>query len=174
MLHSKWDTYFTLFGPTGDAGVIFSMVDGFLRTIEDSLRADMTMTICRLSDPVKSMGKDNLSFSRLPQLFPQILDLAARIEVFNGACEPCRRHRNKLLAHNDLNTRLKPMENPLPGIGRADIEQILSLAADVLNHVLGHFGSIDLRFVPFQIGGAKELVYFLKAARDSLNPLRNL
>ncbi len=89
MLHLKWDTYLTLFGPTGDAGVLSGLVDGFLRTIEDSLRSDMTMTICRLSDRVKSVGnKENLTFSRLPGLFPQISDLAARVDVFNGACEP--------------------------------------------------------------------------------------
>src|SRR5271157_5696642 len=167
MLHLKWDTYLTLFGPTGDAGVL-SNIDGFLRTIEDSLRADMIMTICRLSDPEKSMGKDNLTFSRLPQHFPRITDLAARVEVFNGACEPLRRQRDKLVAHNDLRTRLKPMENPLPGIGRAHIDQILSRADGILNHVLRHHADAEMWFVPHLIGGAKDLVYFLKVAQEHL------
>jgi len=168
MLHLKWDTYLTLFGPTGDAGVLSGLVDGFLRTIEDSLRADMTMTICRLSDRMKSVGKENLTFSRLPGLFPQISDLAARVDVFNGACEPLRLQRDKLVAHNDLRTRLKPMENPLPGIGRAHIDQILSRADGILNHVLRHHADAEMWFVPHLIGGAKDLVYFLKVAQEHL------
>ena len=91
------------------------------------------MTICRLSDPVRSANKDNLSFSLLPRMFPQVGNLSERVEIFRGACSRVQQLRSKLIAHNDLSTRLKPMENPLPGVKRTDIDQILFLAADVLN-----------------------------------------
>jgi hypothetical protein len=42
MLHLKWETYVTLFGPAADAVTRSNLADGFFRIIEDSLRVDFT------------------------------------------------------------------------------------------------------------------------------------
>jgi hypothetical protein len=42
-------------------------------------------------------------------------------------CKPMKHLRDKTVGHNDLNTKLKYKENPLPGIGRSEVEKSLTL-----------------------------------------------
>jgi len=64
-LQSKWSLYLKLFSNQEDTMLLSELALGFFQVIEESLRNDITMAICRLSDPPKSMGKDNLSLKTL-------------------------------------------------------------------------------------------------------------
>jgi hypothetical protein len=126
------------------------------------------MSICRLSDPPKSVGKDNLSLRTLAQLCDKIDGVGELLEDFQNACEPVRKHRNKRVGHNDLNTVIKPRDNPLPGIGRSQIDRILELASKILNVIYQNFVDEELYFGHsiVSIGGANELIFLLKIAKQ--------
>ena len=67
-LGMKWKLYLDLYGESANIVLLQDTANGEFLMIEQSLRVDMTMTICRLADPPRSMGKENLSLLtfRLP------------------------------------------------------------------------------------------------------------
>ena len=126
----------------------------------------LMLSICRLSDPPVSFGNDNLSISALVHNLGESSDISVLKDEFQKACEPVRQYRNKRVGHNDLNTTIKPQDNPLPGIGRMHIDRIVELAETLLNLVYQRFVDGELLFQPFYIGGADELIYWLKMAKE--------
>ena len=165
-LQSKWGFYLGLFSSQGNAALLSDLAQRSFQIIEESLRDDMTMAICRLSDPPQSMSKDNLSLKALVQQCDNVDSVAVLLKDFLDACEPVRQYRNKRVGHNDLNTRLKPRDNPLPGIGRGQIDRILQLASIILNTIYQRYVDGELYFAPFQIGGADDLIYWLKMVKE--------
>jgi hypothetical protein len=171
-LNSKWQFYLALYTGEEETGLLSELASGSFSIIEESVRTDLTMSICRLSDPARTAGaKPNLSLETLAkkcQALDGPDDLGELVEQFLEACQPVRRHRNKLVAHRDLNTTIKPQDNPLPGIGAAQVDLILDLAGRVLNLVHRHFGvDSELSFKPFLTGGADTLLYWLRLAREA-------
>ncbi len=156
-LHNKWHFYLELYSSEEHAALLSELALGSFNIIEESLRSDMTMSICRLSDPVKTAGKPNLSLQTLAKKCHGFDGLSELPDDFLEARDPVRRYRHKRVGHNDLNTTIKPHENPLPGIGRTQIDTILDLAGRVLNVVYQNFVDSESSFTPFLIGGADPL-----------------
>jgi hypothetical protein len=164
-LHAKWRFYLDLFTSPDDVGFLNELALMSFQIIEESLRSDITMAICRLSDPAKSPGQQNLSVAALVDKLPHIDGLDALRQDFDQKCQPVRKHRNKRVAHNDLRTALKPSENPLPNIGRLQIDSILSSAARLMSHVYQWCVEGELRFEPIGIGDGKDLLHWLRSAK---------
>ena len=59
---------------------------------------------------------------------------------------------------------LTTKRNPLPGIRRRDIDKVMLLADKILNVVHQHFVGGELMFRGLQIGGAEDLLHWLKMA----------
>ena len=166
-LRTKWNFYLELFSSEESTELLTDIAPASFQMIEKSLRREMIVAICRLSDPIKSGEKSqehNLSLKTLTERLDnqdQPIDI---LEEFRQACRPVRIIRNKRLGHNDLDTRIKPQENPLPGIGKTQIEQIIVLAEQILNYVINDLitASLDLRRymraeqMPFYFGFEKE------------------
>ncbi len=57
MLHVKWSFYLELFQEPENAQLLSNLARAFFQTVEESLRADMIMSICRLSDPSRCAGE---------------------------------------------------------------------------------------------------------------------
>jgi hypothetical protein len=165
-LYSKWQLYQDLFTSQDDVAVLSEVALATFQIVEEALGTDMTMAICRLSDSHRSCGNDNLSIVTLARQVGQIKGLDALVQQLRNECEPVRQYRDKRIAHNDLNVALKPKENPLPGIGRSRIESILQLAAQILNSVYRSVIDAELGFRSPQIGGGRDLVYWLKGAKE--------
>ena len=165
-LQNKWSFYLGLFSSQENAALLSNLAQSSFQIIEESLRDDMTMAICRLSDPPRSMGKDNLSLTALVQQCGEVDSVPELLKDFLDACEPVRQYRNKRVGHNDLNTTIKPRDNPLPGIGRGQIDRILQLASVILNTIYQRFVDGELYFAPFHIGGADTLIYWLKMVKE--------
>jgi hypothetical protein len=127
-----------------------------------SVRIDMTMLICRLSDRLKSLDNENLNFENLGAFYGKDEELKGLITQFRDACGPIRVHRNKLIGHSDLNTRLKPAENLLPTVGRSDVERIVEIAAKALAHVAKRYAASEIWFKPPTIMGADALICCLR------------
>ena len=156
----KWKTYRNLFKPENEA-ILYNTAQQAFKVIEESLRVDMTMMICRLGDPLRSCGKENLNFKALEHCYENDTDLKKLVKGFQDACEPIKTHRNKLVAHSDMQTRLKPDENLMPPVGRSEIETVIDCATKVLNHIEPNMG-----FVPYDFMGADTLVFWLQKGWD--------
>jgi len=164
----KWSFYLELFSSQENTALLSDLAQSSFNIIEESLRADLTMAICRLSDPPQSEGKkDNLSLLTLTQQCGRIDNVTELLRDFRDTCKPVRQYRNKRVGHNDLNTTIKPHDNPLPEIGRGQIDRIVQLASKILNAISQHYASdLELSFKPFAIGGANDLIYWLKVAKE--------
>lgn len=166
-LQDKWRFYTDLFSSEENTSLLSELALSSFRIIEESLRNDMTLAICRLSDPARSSGKANLSIRTLTQSHSNV-EITRNLEHdFIEACQPVRELRNKNVGHNDLNTRIEPIDNPLPGIRKSKIVSIINLAEKILKSIfLIYDKDCELGFsVPAHIGGAADLIYWLKRAR---------
>jgi hypothetical protein len=168
MLHLKWNFYLELFGDRENAQLLSNLARAFFQTVEESLRADMLMSICRLSDPSRSLAPGNLSFAILMGKCADLPKVDNLVTAFQAACGNARLYRNRYIAHNDLGSVINLTENLLPGVGRPQIDEILGLAREILRTVYGHYANVDLGFQPAHTGGAKELINWIKEAEHSL------
>jgi len=168
MLNVKWNFYDTLFNKLENANLISELAIGSFNIIEESLRMDMTMLICRLGDPAKVSGRDNLSFLSLQETIDNIDGLELLIQEFLLASNPVRTYRNKQVGHNDLNTKIRPHENPIPGINRSDIEKIILLTGQILNLVYRHYRKdSEIMFYTSFPGDVESLLYWLTKGKEA-------
>jgi hypothetical protein len=161
-LSVKWRLYLDLFGEEDTRSLLHDAAYSAFNAIEESIRIDVTMTICRLADPEKSMGRENLSFARIAAFFSQDAQLQKLVDDFNAACKLIVIRRNKLVAHNDFNTKLAPQSNLVPGVARPDVENIIMLAALALNHVVRVHTGGEIRFDPPRFLDGRDLVFWLR------------
>jgi len=166
----KWNFYLCLFGNEENAGLLSDTALGSFRIIEESLRHDLTMSICRLGDPSRDKrGYCNLSFQTLRELVKHdsIDGLSKLVDEFLEAHKPVKKYRHKQIGHSDLNVRIKPQENFLPDIGRTQIDRIVKLSCQILQKVNQHYTSSEIMFLPKLLGGAEDLVYWLNRGWES-------
>jgi hypothetical protein len=80
-LFRKWDFYQGVLAMPENPEVVNQLPRAF-SVIEESLRADMTMAICRLADPAISYRQENLNFKSLEAFYLQDEELTplSRIE----------------------------------------------------------------------------------------------
>ena len=170
ILQSKWDFFSYLFGTKANTDLLSELAPASFNMIFDSLLNDITMAICRLSDPSKS-GRDleryNLSFSTLVDMCDQIEGLKELLKDFRNVCKPITQTRNRRVGHRDLDTAIRPLENPLPGITKQQIERILKTATDFLNTVYKNYDNGFLVFHMVVPGGADALIFWLTKAKAS-------
>lgn len=162
MLHHKWEFYLELFGKAENTTLMSNVAPAAFNIIEESVRNDLTMSICRLADPATMGGNENLTLARLADECRTIPGIDRMWLDFRTACEPFVAHRNKRVGHNDLDRAISPSENPLPGVSRQMVEGVLRLAASMLQAVQAHFSDAERSFVPHHFGGADALMYWLK------------
>jgi hypothetical protein len=169
-LHRKWDFYIGLCGKPENYAVIDLLPQAF-NVIEESVRTDITMAVCRLSDPIKSCGRENLNFRALEAYFDQDAELKVLIEDFVSSCDPVKLHRNKLVGHSDKIARIKPEQAMIPQIKKSDIETIIKKAEAIINHVAWQYGKTEFGFGFPGDSGATNLIYWLKKGLDSRKKL---
>jgi hypothetical protein len=161
-LCAKWATYEKLFGNPEALALVNATAPAAFSVLEESLRADMTMSICRLADPMRQGGNDNLTIATLVDGLPSDHPAQLVASDFHEATRPIDRHRNKAVAHNDLHVALNPAANPLPGVGPEAVVGILQLASRLLNLVSGHFGGAGVAFDLPSVGDARSLLHWLQ------------
>jgi len=164
-LNDKWRTYKGLYSDPSVTDLLNYTAKHTFQTIEESLRDDMTMSICRLCDPSSSRGRENVSFNALLGSKNIPNDIKKVIGEFLESCKPVKSLRNKRVAHNDKNTLLNPKQSPLPGIGRTQIDHIIGTAGDILNLILLGYENSEMEFETFDQGTVEELVFCLMKAR---------
>lgn len=169
-LQCKWDFYLGLFGSHENTELLSDLAQTSFKIVEESLRSDMTMAICRLGDPSRSTVKgktfENLSLDTLIKGCGEVKNTTSLLKDFRSASKPVRDYRNKGIGHNDLNTSIRATDNPLPGISRSQIDKILELAWQILNVIYQNFvPGTGLGSRVLVMSDADTLIYWLKLAR---------
>jgi hypothetical protein len=169
-LHMRWDQYVALYGTKSSrVGLLNEAAPAFFRIVQDTLWEDTILHVARLTDPVKSAGKPNLTIQGLQSL---VSDDKLRQEIKDAtglavsASQFCRDWRNRHLAHRDLDLALKHAAQPLAEATREKVRSALKAIVDVLNVVSAYYQDSTSAFGHgSQIGGAFDL---LLAVRDGL------
>ena len=169
-LHLKWNEYVTLFGTNPSRIDLLNRAGGaFVRVIQDSLFEDVLLHICRLTDPPKSAGRDNLTVERLPQLVEQSVRRAVgqRLDQVQAASQFARDWRNRHIGHIDLALALRLRAKPLEPASRLGVKVALEAIAALLNEVENHYGTGAVAYdMVDDLGGAESL---LSMVRDGLD-----
>ncbi len=172
-LHIRWKTLLDLFGSGDDTVKLLHETAGaFFNTVYSILLQDILLGIARLTDPLKTKGKENLVLKRIAQLPEVAADsslLTASNEVLQEIkllTEPFRDYRNQYIAHLDLPKSLGPSTELLPGIKTHDIDAVLEAFARLLNLVNGSLRGQRVQFKNVMVhGGAKSIIRACKLAR---------
>ncbi len=171
-LHAKWKQYRILFAESPERIELLNGVAGFFfHVIQKVLWEDVVIHIARLTDPPKSVGKDNLTLLRLAaavQVPALSLEITNLVEQARTDAEFARVWRNRHLAHRDLELAVDDRATPLPGISRENMERALAAVREVLNKIEGHFWQSEVAFTHFLArDDAESLTYYLKVAVDA-------
>ena len=166
-LHVLWQQYLQLFGDdTGTVHLLNRTAGLFFKIVQDELWDSVLLGVSRMTDTPATGKNKNLTVQSLP---PLITDLALRAEV-QSLCEKAldsaefaREHRNKRIAHQDHNYLSNRGSDPLSGVSRALVEQMLAALRAVLNRIELHFRDSTVMYEDFVDGsGARLLVHKLK------------
>ncbi len=144
ILHLYWKEYLELFG-TSQKRIdrMNQAAPGFFRMLQTELFQTNLLHIARLTDPPKSMGKDNLTLLNLPDLVGdrnlknKLIGLLALAEKETSYC---RDWRNRRFAHYDLELALgASTAAELKGVTKENVKAGLKSLADVLNAIELHY-----------------------------------
>jgi hypothetical protein len=103
---------------------------------------DVLLHLCRITDPIKTMGHDNLTVMRIPDAIPDQAfrdEIKSLVEDVKRKTQFARDWRNRRLAHQEL----PPFQGqatapPLPP-SRQSIEDALAAVVTVMNRIERHY-----------------------------------
>lgn len=152
-LHIVWQQYRQLFGTDGETVQLLNRTAGlFFKIVQDELWDSVLLSVSRMTDPPATGHNKNLTVLSLP---PLIEDAALRTEV-EKLCEEtlkhakfAREHRNKRIAHQDHGYLTDRSSNPLTGVSRALVEEMLESLRNVLNRIDKHFRDATVMYQGF-------------------------
>jgi AbiU2 len=136
-LHMYWKVYRQLYARSAQRIELLNETGSMVFHILKRLLLDeVTLSICRLTDPAMTGKKENHSLARLVASV-QEKNLSEKLESILNAIQqlakPFRDRRNRGIAHSDLETKLKLETNPLPGISREMVEKTLEQIRTLMN-----------------------------------------
>ncbi len=143
-LHVRWREYRELYGTKPERIDLLNRAAPLLfGIVQTTLYLDVLLGLARLTDPSKSMGKDNLTVHRLASL---IQDQGLRTEVEEAvakakdSCEFARDWRNRRIAHTDLALISQDQSaKPLAEASGQHVEEALARLRVVLNCMNKHY-----------------------------------
>jgi len=164
-LYVQWNEYVDAFGTNEKRiDLLNRAAGGFARSIQDALWADVLLGLTRLTDPPMSVGKANLTVTRIPNLLEddlresiqQLVDVALEFTAF------ARDWRNRYFAHRDLQHAIDANAVPLEAASRLKVRQALEAIVAIMNRVEAHFeDSTTLYSEARHLNGVLDLLYVL-------------
>jgi AbiU2 len=142
-LHMYWTIYRQLYAHSEQRIALLNETGPMVFYVLQHLLLDeVTLAICRLTDPAMTGRRENHSLERLV-VGVQEDELADKLnsilEAIEEIAKPFRERRNRAIAHGDLATKLKLETNPLPGISRDMVENTLAQFRALMNAYDYHF-----------------------------------
>ena len=175
-LGAKWTEYRTLYGSGKETVDLLNRTAGYLFLIvQDTLWDDLLLHISRLTGPVRTLGKDNLTIRRLPELIDNeelSRDVAQRIDSCVTQASYASDHRNKRLAHHDLAMAVSDGASELTGVSRLKIGQTVEALQDIIHVVYAHYTNTHFIFdTNLQSHNSDALIHALMQLERSQQPL---
>jgi hypothetical protein len=180
-LHETWGIFRQLYASGDDTvDLLNDSAPGFFRLCQWLLADDIILSISRLNDPRRTLGKDNLTLEQLvhsidagkhPALRKEMEKLYAEAK---DKCKFAKDHRNKRIAHNDLHLKLQGKVRPLPSPTETNIEDALESIRNVMNAVSRYFHNSEIATVNYyhlvtRLGDGTKIISRLREAEAFRN-----
>ena len=167
-LGMKWREYATLFGDESNFELLHRTASYLFQIIDDTMWDDMILHLSRLFGPAKSMGKANLTVRRIPDLI-QDASLRSEIQDLVDSCQAhcafVADHRNKRLAHYDLEVATQNLEASLTGVSRMEMRRAVESLQSIMQKIYAHYTDVHFDFDPsLRTDNAESLIRALKRA----------
>lgn len=149
----RWDDYVVLFGTSEERlNKLNEAAPAFFYQLQGTLFESVLLHMCRMTDPVKSRGRGNLTLELLPDLVDAAIrdDVKSLLATARQQCDFARGWRNRRISHNDLGLALDKSAKPLPAASRKSVREGLDAIAAVLNRVGRHHGDEHVRYDLFE------------------------
>jgi hypothetical protein len=172
-LSAIYDDCIFLFGDGNEdrLALLNDAAPAFFGRTQMTFERELMFGICRITDPVKSMGKDNLTVHRLEELVSPLKpgsvdELKAKVLASKGASEFAKDWRNRWLAHRALDLAISaPTATPLEISTFFKIDIVLTALDGVLQTVDKAFGGNGNGYRHISgstFGGSGSLIRILK------------
>jgi hypothetical protein len=155
-LHARWKIYRQLFGKSTERIDLLNRSASFLfNVVQTVLLDDVQLTLCKLGDPAKTMGKKNMTLELMLDQVVAVSDkafgavLEANLADFREKCKLFKRRRNKRIAHYDFNTLVKRRASPLPVPSREEIGKALLALQEFMNNIEARFTDSTTAYAHF-------------------------
>jgi len=181
-LHLKWNDFRALFAESQETiDLLNEAAPDFFGNLQRMMWEDLLLHLCRLTDPVKSAGKDTLTVRRISELIPDQqlkVQVASEAENARDKTQFARNWRNRRLAHRELPPLAGETPNPLDPASRQHVEDALAALRQTMNTMAEHYlgAAVGYEHSIEALGGVTSLVSRLKmgveARRAKLDRLR--
>lgn len=167
-LHLVWEQYTQLFGESEETVHLLNKTAGlFFMIVQDGLWDSVLLGVSKLTDPAQTGKNKNLSIRSLPNLIAdgallgRVLDLCEEALI---KAEHARDHRNKRIAHQDQQYFYDREVQPLGGVSRVLVKEMLQAITAVMNEINVFYCDTTMFYDSISSGGdAAWLVHKIKA-----------
>ncbi|MBA4020280.1 MAG: hypothetical protein C0483_24225 [Pirellula sp.] len=165
--HAYWKLYEGLFRKSKETIAVLNKVAGFgWRAIHDSLVSSIILRLTRVMDPARNGKNENLSLARLVDVAiigkdeETVCKLKADLDRIKVELESLKFHRDKRLAHNDLECRLD--KKLAPALPPELFQTALASISEVMNEIGKLLGNNYSIFDPVMEPDAVSIVMHLE------------
>lgn len=141
-IHCKWREFETLFGAAIEPiETMNKLAPLFFYIIPNNLFDDVILSICRITDPIKSTGKYNLTFRLIPNYVDDEIRSTITEQVENIIMDSsfCRDRRNRLISLLDMDLVLNRTAKPLESANRNKVNNLLKRFQKLIDTIEGHY-----------------------------------
>lgn len=162
-LHLKWEIYKDLFPDVSKCKILSGAAKTFFISTEEAFRDSMVMAFGRLSDPMKSAGRENASFKQIADKCKEIAGVTSLVDNFDSEVKKSlKKLRNKTVGHSDYLMAVQPNENEVSTPPFREINKAIELGGRILNTIHVYFTGGDISCKTLHNDGVDRLIYILK------------
>jgi hypothetical protein len=164
-LHMVWGEFVELFRDEPRVNVLNRAAPAMFHIIGHALWQLTLLDIARLTDPPKSADKKNLTIRNLPELVkPEVrVDVQKLVNVALERSAVCRDHRNRQLAHLDLDLLINQSAKSLEAATMKMVDEAIDAIGSVLKEVHLHYvGALSFSRNVGDAGNALSLLRLLQ------------
>ena len=174
LLYTKWNDFKTLYCTNDESVELLEYAARlFFRINQEVLRDDIILGVCRLTDPAKSkvrgVDRDNLTIEHLAEKIPsedRILrgKMSPLLKTVKEKTANFRIHRNRRIAHDDLEAHLNRVDSLMPGLSITYVDDAFASLAEVLNTVERYYDNNQRTYHNgvYGRGGGSDLLEFIE------------
>ncbi len=149
-IHLKWNDFRRLFGSDKETiELLNNAAPDFFGNLQRMMWEDVLLHLSRLTDPVRSAGKDTLTVRRISEMIPdeQLKELVTLLaENARSSTQFARDWRNRRLAHRELPPLADEQPVPLAQASRQHVETALLALRQTMNAVANHYLDTEIAY----------------------------